>query len=217
MADDIATVCVFDVALPSLEDTPSACIGNVGASTAHHSVKELASISAISNVLLKTGQSVIQLQDDAAKTFFPQPSRFPNADIYRKTQPVTDEGLQAPFSLFELEQALSSINARSAPGHDGVTWAALRNLEEYAKKQLLDEINAVWVNAPVIRNRSASPSAVPTPQLEIGLIAAARACVAGNAALDVVRILSATDWLADYRSGGAFAKQEGGRDRIGED
>ncbi|KAH7945665.1 hypothetical protein HPB49_013638 [Dermacentor silvarum] len=92
---------------------------------------------AISNVLLKTGQSVTQLQDDAAKTFFPQPSRSPNADIYRKTQPVTDEGLQAPFSLFELEQALSSINARSAAGHDGVTWTALRNLEEYAKKQLL--------------------------------------------------------------------------------
>ncbi|KAH7954514.1 hypothetical protein HPB49_019359 [Dermacentor silvarum] len=72
--------------------------------------------SAISNVLLKTGQSVIQLQDDAARTFFPQPSRSPNAYIYRKTQPVTDEGLQAPFSLFELERALSSIKARSAPG-----------------------------------------------------------------------------------------------------
>ncbi|KAH7981380.1 hypothetical protein HPB49_023495 [Dermacentor silvarum] len=99
--------------------------------------------SAISNVRLKTGQSVSQLQDDSAKTFFPQPSRSENVGIYRKAPSMTDEGLQAPFSLFELEQALSSINARSAPGHDGVTWAALRNLEEYAKKQLLDDINAV--------------------------------------------------------------------------
>ncbi|XP_075553767.1 uncharacterized protein LOC142586407 [Dermacentor variabilis] len=105
--------------------------------------------SAISNVLLKTSQSVSQLQDDAANTFFPQPATPPNVDIYRKTPPVTDEGIQAPFSLFELEQALSSINARSAPGYDGVTWAALRNLEEYAKKQLLEEINEVWINGEI--------------------------------------------------------------------
>ncbi|KAH7974434.1 hypothetical protein HPB49_015491 [Dermacentor silvarum] len=85
MADDIATVCDFSVALPSLEDMPSACIANVGASTAHHSMKELAVIrcgthsrlcrsaqntQCYLNAVLKTGQSVSQLQDEAAKTLF---------------------------------------------------------------------------------------------------------------------------------------------------
>ncbi|KAH7965477.1 hypothetical protein HPB49_008362 [Dermacentor silvarum] len=66
-----------------------------------------------------------------------------------KVMTVTEEGHHAPFSLFELERALSSINARNAPGHAGMTWAALRNLEEYAKKQPLDEINAVSVNGEI--------------------------------------------------------------------
>ncbi|KAH7936915.1 hypothetical protein HPB49_006425 [Dermacentor silvarum] len=40
--------------------------------------------SAISNILLRIGQSGSQLQDDAAKTFFPTIVETPNPDIYRK-------------------------------------------------------------------------------------------------------------------------------------
>lgn len=44
----------------------------------------------------------------------------------------------------ELFLALDSVNERSAPGKDGITWRMLRNLDEPEKKKLLAELNQVW-------------------------------------------------------------------------
>ncbi|EEC05179.1 hypothetical protein IscW_ISCW003678 [Ixodes scapularis] len=47
----------------------------------------------------------------------------------------------------ELALALQSINERSAPGKDGITWRMPCNLYEPEKRQLLTELNTVRASA----------------------------------------------------------------------
>ena len=51
---------------------------------------------------------------------------------------------QADFTLVELRHALSLSYRRTAPGEDGVTYQALRNIDEAFHQGILDEYNKVW-------------------------------------------------------------------------
>lgn len=52
--------------------------------------------------------------------------------------------LDEDFTLTELRSALSTCRRRSAPGEDGVTYQALRNLDESFHPRLLEVYNSTW-------------------------------------------------------------------------
>nr|XP_054918999.1 uncharacterized protein LOC129380865 [Dermacentor andersoni] len=98
----------------------------------------------IENILIRTGQTVDELEHDAAYTFFPQPVHLPPYDIYTPLPSENSDGINAPFSLFELELALSQVKRNSAPGKDGISWSMLRNADTNTKHKLLELINKHW-------------------------------------------------------------------------
>ena len=55
--------------------------------------------------------------------------------------------LDSDFTTGELEYALRKCTKRSAPGPDGVTYQALRNLDERHLPALLETLNKVWRTA----------------------------------------------------------------------
>ncbi|KAL1474871.1 hypothetical protein MTO96_020443 [Rhipicephalus appendiculatus] len=54
------------------------------------------------------------------------------------------ESLDEPFSTADVREALMRLNARSAPGPDGISNRILRNLDDASIRILTDEINKVW-------------------------------------------------------------------------
>lgn len=103
----------------------------------------------VKNVRLATGDSASDFEKKAAETLFPQPSVPPDPRIYQRTAPTSDKDVESPFTMQELVMALESVNAKSAPGKDGITWQMLRNLNEHGKMQLLEEINKVWLSGEI--------------------------------------------------------------------
>ncbi|KAG0413173.1 hypothetical protein HPB47_009671 [Ixodes persulcatus] len=87
------------------------------------------------NIQLATDQTSEQFEEAAAKAFFPQPANDPDLCLY-ELQPPSDTEQDAPFTIQEFTLALDSINERSAPGKDGITWRMLRNLDEPEKRKL---------------------------------------------------------------------------------
>lgn len=63
--------------------------------------------------------------------------------------PDVDKDIDAPFTLGEFKAALHQGKPHSAPGHDGVTWQHLRNLDDSAHLILLDIINTYWASGNV--------------------------------------------------------------------
>ncbi|KAG0416801.1 hypothetical protein HPB47_006115 [Ixodes persulcatus] len=53
-------------------------------------------------------------------------------------------GMEDQLNMGELLEAIYMANTGSAPGPDGITYQALRNLPEEAKQKLLDSYNEVW-------------------------------------------------------------------------
>ncbi|XP_077554114.1 uncharacterized protein LOC144168983 [Haemaphysalis longicornis] len=98
------------------------------------------------NICLATSLSAAEFEEEAARTFFPQPSIPPAPTTYQWQPPENDVAQNAPFTPQEMAIALGAINVRSAPGKDGITWRMLQNLDEDAKMQLLSELNAVWMS-----------------------------------------------------------------------
>ncbi|WP_410469846.1 RNA-directed DNA polymerase, partial [Bradyrhizobium sp. 33ap4] len=52
--------------------------------------------------------------------------------------------MNCEFSIAELRSALKPVNARSAPGPDKITYAALRNLDGKSQQALLQAYNTSW-------------------------------------------------------------------------
>lgn len=79
-------------------------------------------------------------------------------------KPQMKEGL-GDFQLHELERALASLpRKKSAPGADGVTTAALRNLDKASHPALLELLNRAWRDANIPSEwRSAIVVPIPKP------------------------------------------------------
>ncbi|KAG0417941.1 hypothetical protein HPB47_005242, partial [Ixodes persulcatus] len=52
--------------------------------------------------------------------------------------------LNEPFTVNEISEVLQNLNGRSAPGPNGISNRALRNLEDGTFQFLTDEINRIW-------------------------------------------------------------------------
>ncbi|KAG0415201.1 hypothetical protein HPB47_007649 [Ixodes persulcatus] len=98
-----------------------------------------------SNLALRLNITEEQLAEEAGEHFFPQQPMPPPPEIYDRMPVLQEQPADAPFTLAELIDALSSARAKSAPGPDQVTITALRNLPSGAMKELLDTFNKVWM------------------------------------------------------------------------
>lgn len=56
-----------------------------------------------------------------------------------------EAAVNAPFTAAELERALDNTKKKSAPGADGITYQALRNLDAKHRSRLLDTYNTHWI------------------------------------------------------------------------
>lgn len=101
------------------------------------------------DILLATGLNPLEFQDAAASTFFPQPDDPPDESIYRRVPVAGDTGINAPFSMAELSAALQGVNTNGSPGKDGITWTAIRNLDEDSLQQLLNALNTTWMKGEI--------------------------------------------------------------------
>ncbi|KAG0412675.1 hypothetical protein HPB47_010193 [Ixodes persulcatus] len=81
-----------------------------------------------SNLALRLNITEEQLAEEAGEQFFPQQPMPPPPEIYNRMPVLQEQPADAPFTLAELIDALSSARAKLAPGPDQVTITALRNL-----------------------------------------------------------------------------------------
>ncbi|XP_049522619.1 uncharacterized protein LOC125945090 [Dermacentor silvarum] len=70
-------------------------------------------------------------------------ARGTTAEAYRGK---ADPELDRDFSTEEVRTVLQNLNTKSAPGPDGVTNKALRNLDDTSIETLTEEINKIWRN-----------------------------------------------------------------------
>lgn len=100
--------------------------------------------------------STLTLTDDPTNveqrlisTFFPTASLTPPPDLPSLTISEPDMDLDTPFTMAELRTAVAQGKIRSAPGHDGITWQHIRNLDDGHLQQLLKHVNQLWENGEV--------------------------------------------------------------------
>ncbi|XP_049527622.1 uncharacterized protein LOC125947250 [Dermacentor silvarum] len=79
------------------------------------------------------------------------------------------EGRDAPsmnedFTVAEVKQVLASLNARSAPGPDGVTNKMLKHLEKNSIEFLTDKMNEIWRSGRIPKSwKAAYTVLIPKP------------------------------------------------------
>ncbi|KAG0413450.1 hypothetical protein HPB47_009397 [Ixodes persulcatus] len=95
------------------------------------------------NIQLAANLTAEQLEEEAENYFFPQLGLNTSGNVHAPKE-AGNSGPDAPFSMRELFLALESVNERSTPGKDGITWRMLRNLDKPEKKKLLAQLNHVW-------------------------------------------------------------------------
>ncbi|XP_077558174.1 uncharacterized protein LOC144173782 [Haemaphysalis longicornis] len=118
------------------------------------------------NIALRLGITETDLAIQAGQLFFPQPPLGVNPRapfLPRTTPPEMNTSLNDPFTMAELLSALQETKITSAPGPDGITYSALRNLPEAHKEQLLDWFNAIWESS-VLPNEWKESWVVPIPK-----------------------------------------------------
>ncbi|KAM7315618.1 hypothetical protein ISCGN_005401 [Ixodes scapularis] len=75
-----------------------------------------------------------------------------------------NEELDRDFSVEEIRTALHDLNSRSAPGPDGVSNRALKNLDDRSMEQLTDYINTCWRRGSLPRQwKTAKMILIPKP------------------------------------------------------
>ena len=99
-------------------------------------------------VITDPGEVAEKLGDHFASVSHPSQSSSEFQDI--RDKPVfldfgsnNDEPYNAPFTLRELTEALSSTE-KTAPGEDDIIYEMLKHLSDHAKKFLLKIINKIW-------------------------------------------------------------------------
>lgn len=58
--------------------------------------------------------------------------------------PGSHEDLDSSFALAQLRAAIMQGKLRSAPGHDGITWQQIRNMDDFTLNGLLAHTNKLW-------------------------------------------------------------------------
>ncbi|KAM7290321.1 uncharacterized protein ISCGN_026966 [Ixodes scapularis] len=101
--------------------------------------------NAAQNLALKLNISEAEMAIRAGELFFPQEEdRANQKPVAMNTRTPEEEGMEDPLNMGELIEAIYTAKTGSAPGPDGVTYQALRNLPEESKQKLLDKYNTVW-------------------------------------------------------------------------
>lgn len=100
------------------------------------------------DVALKLNLTEDEFAMEAGNVFFPQQHRAAGSIELPSQEEIAtvpmDNLMNSPFSMGELLSALQRSKKDSAPGPDGITYAALRNLTERHKQELLEWINEIW-------------------------------------------------------------------------
>ncbi|KAM7303370.1 hypothetical protein ISCGN_013331 [Ixodes scapularis] len=94
------------------------------------------------NLALRLDIAEEQLAAEAGDYFFPQQPEPPPTDVYVREPIQNEHPADAFLTLAELQDALATARAKSAPGPDLATISALRNFPSDAMKELLDIFNA---------------------------------------------------------------------------
>ncbi|KAG0442980.1 hypothetical protein HPB47_015418 [Ixodes persulcatus] len=104
--------------------------------------------NAAQNLALRINITEKKLAAKAGQLFFPQTAICNRRDYKRKktlsAKPPQEPGIDEPFNIGELLEAIHTAKQESALGPDGITYTALRNLSTEAKEKLLDKYNDVW-------------------------------------------------------------------------
>lgn len=116
-----------------------------------------------SNLALRLKISEERLADEAGEHFFPQQPNPPPTETYTRQPILHEQPADAPFTLAELVDALSSANAKSAPGLDKITVTALRNLPTDAMEELLETFNKIWSEGEIPADWKRS-TVIPIPK-----------------------------------------------------
>lgn len=91
---------------------------------------------------LKTGFELSRLADDFAVRFIVPQRPFGSSYPRSLTGPArSPESMDHPFTMSELDAALRKCKSLSAPGSDGITYQALRNLSDKSRFVLLQRLN----------------------------------------------------------------------------
>lgn len=80
------------------------------------------------------------VEQKITSTLFPSASTQPRTYLRIIALDSEDSDLDTPFTMAELSTAIRQSKAKSAPGHDGVMWQHIRNLDKPQFEQLL----AIW-------------------------------------------------------------------------
>lgn len=100
----------------------------------------------VPTVALQQNKSLEDIEEEAARIFFPQPATSPRQLLYVPEKVDESNPIESLFTMAELVTALHQVRVKSAPGKDGITWSALRNLPQEGKTSLLEAINNVLVS-----------------------------------------------------------------------
>ncbi|KAG0437761.1 hypothetical protein HPB47_017300 [Ixodes persulcatus] len=103
-------------------------------------------ISGLAVALQKPLQETVELLADEFSKAIPLPPGYQEPET-RLSVACAPMQLDNDFTRGELEYALRKCTKRSAPGPDGVTYQALRNLDKSHHPALLEALNKVWRTA----------------------------------------------------------------------
>ncbi|KAH7985488.1 hypothetical protein HPB51_026820 [Rhipicephalus microplus] len=102
---------------------------------------------------LSSGCTPSQFAPEIVKAFFPAynlappqfdcPCNLP-PEVGVTPSPSDIEGMQAPYTMAELQAAIDQAKVRKAPGPDGISYEVFKNMDGPALQWLLDTLNAVW-------------------------------------------------------------------------
>lgn len=91
----------------------------------------------------RTAQETVELFADAFAASIPAPQGYRSEPpVSLKENPCSE--IDADFTITELDLAFRRSHRRTAPGPEGVTFQALRNLPFSHGKVLLESINPIW-------------------------------------------------------------------------
>lgn len=93
-------------------------------------------------------RSEVDVAEDSCKLIVAGATGIPPTND-RQAPPALDDRLDVMFTMQELDAALASTRRSSAPGPDGITYAALRSLGKEARTLLLSLFNASWSTGTV--------------------------------------------------------------------
>lgn len=68
---------------------------------------------------------------------------------YFRPPPAAVPALDHPFSIQELNAAISDVKKRSSPGYDEITYEAISHLSHHSRLRLLEYYNATWLHGIV--------------------------------------------------------------------